>query len=135
MKVVIDSNVFVSSFFGGNPKKIIDFWKQGKIILCLSGPILDEYIAVLRRMGFTDRKGLQRLLDLFAQGFNSLFTAKTPNLSIVKEYPDDDKFLECAVAIGAHCIISGDKSVTDVKEYIGIKIFTPSQFLKEYATL
>ena len=27
IKVVIDTNVFVSSFFGGNPRKVIDLWK------------------------------------------------------------------------------------------------------------
>ncbi|MEW6201083.1 MAG: putative toxin-antitoxin system toxin component, PIN family, partial [bacterium] len=42
MKVVIDTNVFVSSFFGGNPRRIIDLWSKGKITLCLSKDILDE---------------------------------------------------------------------------------------------
>jgi predicted nucleic acid-binding protein len=44
----IDTNVFVSSFFGGNPKKIIDLWKNEEIVLCLSKDILDEYIDVLQ---------------------------------------------------------------------------------------
>ncbi|MBI4684625.1 MAG: putative toxin-antitoxin system toxin component, PIN family, partial [Nitrospirae bacterium] len=51
MKAVIDTNIFVSSFFGGNPKKIIDLWKNEKITLCLSHTVLDEYIDVLRRIG------------------------------------------------------------------------------------
>ena len=43
IKVVIDTNVFISSFFGGNPKNIIDLWKKGEIKLCLSREIVDEY--------------------------------------------------------------------------------------------
>ena len=49
IKVVIDTNVFVSSFFGGNPRKVIDLWKSGQIVLCLSKDIVGEYIDVLQR--------------------------------------------------------------------------------------
>ena len=51
MRVVIDTNVFISSFFGGNPRKIIDLWRKEKITLCLSGDILEEYTKVLKRIG------------------------------------------------------------------------------------
>lgn len=40
MRVVVDTNIFVSSFFGGKPRKIIDLWKIGEITLCVSSPIL-----------------------------------------------------------------------------------------------
>ncbi len=56
MKVVIDTNIFVSSFFGGNPRKIIDLWKKGNISLCLSKDILDEYVDVLQRVGLKDER-------------------------------------------------------------------------------
>ncbi|MFN3740796.1 MAG: putative toxin-antitoxin system toxin component, PIN family [Thermodesulfovibrionales bacterium] len=62
MRVVIDTNVFVSSFFGGKPKKVIDLWKDGKISLCLSKGILDEYIEVLIRLGMKEEKELEALL-------------------------------------------------------------------------
>jgi len=75
---------------------------------------------------------IQNILDLFAQGFNAIFTAKTPELRIIKKDPDDDKFLECAVALKAQIIISGDKYVTDIKEYMGIKIYSPAGFLREH---
>jgi putative PIN family toxin of toxin-antitoxin system len=64
MKVVIDTNVFVSSFFGGNPRKIIDLWRQEKVTLCLSKEILDEYVAVLQRLGLNDAVLLKELLSL-----------------------------------------------------------------------
>ncbi|MDW7761998.1 MAG: PIN domain-containing protein, partial [Acidobacteriota bacterium] len=65
MKAVIDTNIFVSSFFGGNPRKIIDRWKTGGLTLCLSAPILEEYAAVLRRLGLEGEDELRELLDLF----------------------------------------------------------------------
>lgn len=132
MRVVIDTNIFVSSFFGGNPRKVIDLWKKEKITLCLSKEILDEYIEVLQRIGLENEDELKELISLFARGFNILFTAKTPKLSVVKNYPDDDKFIECAAALKADVIITGDKALHDVIEYEGIEILTPQQFLKNY---
>ena len=135
IRVVVDTNVFISSFFGGNPRKIIDLWKSGKITLCLSRPIVDEYVEVLRRMGLDDEGELEELLQLFAQGFHVLFAAKTPSLKIVEKDPDDDKFIECAVALKSKIVISGDKALQDVKDYMGIKIQSPKRFLDGYAKI
>jgi len=84
MKVVVNTNIFVSSFFGRNPRKIIDLWKNEKITLCLSNDILDEYIDVLRRIGMKDEYELEELLSLFSKGFNILFTTKTAKIKIIK---------------------------------------------------
>jgi putative PIN family toxin of toxin-antitoxin system len=135
IRVVVDTNVFISSFFGGNPRKIIDLWKTGRITLCLSRAIIDEYTNVLRRMGLQDERELEELLSLFAHGFHVLFTARTPNLNIVEKDPDDDKFIECAVALNSKFIISGDKALTEIEDYMGIKIKSPKQFLDEYSNL
>jgi len=132
MRVVIDTNIFVSSFFGGKPRKIIDLWKTGKITLCLSNAILDEYIDVLRRVGLREEDELEELLSLFSRGLNLLFTTKTPKIGIIKNDPDDDKFIECAVALEAHTVITGDREVLTIKEYMGIRIVTPQQFLENY---
>ena len=127
--VVVDTNVFVSSFFGGNPRKIIDLWKEGHITLCLSNTIIDEYTEVLLRLGLPDGQELDELLNLFAGGFYSVFTANTPTLNIVEKDPDDDKFIECAVALKAQYIISGDKALLEIGRYINIELVNPKEFL------
>jgi len=131
-KVVIDTNIFISSFFGGVPKQIINLWKEGKIILCLSQGIIEEYIEVLNRLGLINEKEIKNLTKLFAEGYNSIFTSKTPTLDIVKNAPDDNKFIECAVALDCKIIISGDKHLKDVKRYIDIDILSPREFLDCY---
>jgi len=130
MKVVIDTNIFVSSFFGGNPRKIIDLWKNGNINLCLSKDILDEYIRVLRGIGLKEEEEIEELLSLFAKSFNILFTAKTLEIKAVQDDPEDDKFIECAVALKAEAIITGDRDLLELEEYKGIKIITPRLFLR-----
>jgi uncharacterized protein len=132
IKVVLDTNVFVSSFFGGNPRKVVNLWKTGEVTLCISRPIIDEYIEVLRRLGLQDERELGELLGLFARGFHTVFAAKTPELHVVEDDPDDNKFIECAVALKADFIISGDKALTAIQDYMGIGIVNPKEFITTY---
>ena len=131
MKAVIDTSVFVSSFFGGQPRKVIDLWKNGEITLCLSAAIVDEYVAVLGRLGLEGEDELGELLDLFARGVHILFAAHPPELRVVYADPDDDKFIACAVALKADIIITGDRALRDIGNYMGIRILGPREFLKE----
>ncbi|MEN8807378.1 MAG: putative toxin-antitoxin system toxin component, PIN family [Desulfobacterales bacterium] len=131
-RVVVDTNVFISSFFGGNPRKIIKLWKFGEITLCLSRPIVDEYMEVLRRLELQDEKELEELLGLFAHGFHLVYTAKTPELHVVEEDPDDDKFIECAVALKAKFVITGDCAVKKIQDYMNLKIVSPREFLSSF---
>ena len=51
MRVILDTNVFVSAvFFGGKPGKILKAWRDGEVRLVLSPDILEEYIEVLHRL-------------------------------------------------------------------------------------
>jgi putative PIN family toxin of toxin-antitoxin system len=129
MRIVLDTNVFISSFFGGNPRSIIDLWKDGRLTLCLSQDVIDEYIEVLGRLGLNNRPELEELLKLFATGFRIVFTTRTPEIHVVTD-PDDDKFIACALALKTGHIISGDKALVDVRQYQGIKIVTPREFLQ-----
>jgi putative PIN family toxin of toxin-antitoxin system len=132
LKIVIDTNVFISSFFGGIPKDIINLWKNGKVVLCLSQSIAEEYIEVLNRLGLKNKKEIQKLTRLLAEGYNSIFTSKTPNIKIVEADPDDNKFIECAVALDCKFIISGDKHLKNIKRYIDIEIMSPRKFINFY---
>ena len=58
-----------------------------------------------------------------------------PELHILEKDPDDNKFIECAVALKADFIISGDKVLTEVQDYMGIKIVNPKEFLSRCKSL
>jgi uncharacterized protein len=130
VKIVLDTNVFYSSFFGGNPRRIIDWWQQGMVRLCLSGAIIDEYYAVLEKSGLANGPELKELFALFAKGHHCLFTTRTPKLQIVKADSDDNKFFECAVALEAEYIVSGDKHVLAAGDYMKIKVCSPAEFVQ-----
>jgi uncharacterized protein len=130
MKVVVDTNVFVSSIYGGTPQKVVGLWRNGACDLCLSQPVLSEYIAVLNRL-FPHSDRISELLFLFRIGYHTQFTSTTPTLQIVRD-PKDDKFIECAVALGANVVVSGDADLCSLKEYAGIKIMRPAEFIKQF---
>ena len=130
LKVVIDTNVFISSFFGGIPREIIDYWKKGEITLCLSQEIIEEYIEVLNRLGLKDKNEIQNLTKLFAEGYHAIFTAKTPDIEVIGDDPDDNKFIECAVALDSKIIISGDNHLKNLKKYVDIEIMSPQKFME-----
>lgn len=129
MRVVIDTNVFVSSFFGGKPRQVIERWMEGRITLCLSTAIVDEYIAVLTRMGLGPGGGLNELMEWIASGRNIAFIDNPPPVRVVEADPDDDKFLACAVAMEAGYLVSGDRHLLDLGPYRGVRILNPATFL------
>ena len=59
------------------------------------------------------------------------FLAYPPGLDIHISDPEDKKFIECAVALKAPYIISGDKHLLDLESYGEIKILTPKDFLEK----
>ncbi|MER3447931.1 MAG: hypothetical protein C4291_14370 [Candidatus Dadabacteria bacterium] len=50
--------------------------------------------------------------------------------AVVCNNPDDDKFLECAVAGNANVIVSGDRHFLALGSYQGIHILQPASFLR-----
>ena len=52
MKVVLDTNVFVSGiFFRGPPNQILQAWRDRKVQLVISPEILEEYSRVGEELG------------------------------------------------------------------------------------
>jgi uncharacterized protein len=98
VKVVLDTNVFISGvFFSGPPYQILEAWRDGKIQIIVSLEILDEY----QRVGEILAEGhpnidLKPLLDYVIRNAESF--AAPPLPEAVCEDPDDDKFFACALA-------------------------------------
>lgn len=129
MKVVLDTNVFISSFMGGKPRKVIEFWKAGRITLCLSSALIEEYLEILKRLGISARPECHDLLQLLRQSPHVLFVKKPPIVRVVPEDRDDDMLFACAQALRAEVIITGDKAVLRHDRWKGIHVLTVEQFL------
>jgi uncharacterized protein len=122
VKVVIDTNVFVSGvFFGGPPGQILEAWHSGRLEMVLSLEILAEYERVGQELATKQSDvNLSPFLELVA---TSAELYDCPPLSEqVCADPDDDKFLACAIVTGATHIISGDKLLLKVSGHGGIEV-------------
>lgn len=129
MNVVIDTNVFVSSVFGGPPREVIEQWFRQRIALCLSEPIFQEYQRVLREIGAVSNAEERDLILAFTSGENVLYGNDPPSVEVVEEDPYDDRFLACALALEADCIVSGGSDLLSLDSYMGISIVSPRTFL------
>lgn len=132
MKVILDTNVFISGiFYSGPPNQILNAWRDGKIQLVISHDILREYL----RVGeiFADKFPsieLQPILDLVTIEAE-LHVAEDLSERVCSD-PDDDKFLACAIASGSKIIVSGDKHLVKVSGFHGIEILKPHEFIKRH---
>ncbi len=61
---------------------------------------------------------------------NSQIVNSEINIDIITADPDDNKFLEAALAGNTQYIVSQDKHLLNLKVYNDTKIITPEEFLK-----
>jgi len=119
---------------GGNEAKLIRKIESGKASSFISKEILEEIDKVLTRDKFVEvLKVANTTADEVLSKIASLSTVIIgPKLTenVVKEDKKDDKFIECAVNVKAHIIVSGDDHLLILKEYKNIKIMTTSDVLK-----
>lgn len=132
MRVILDTNVFVSGiFFTGPPHQILKAWRNGKLTLVISAEILEEYqrvsAALAEQFSTIDLKPVVEFIMVHAE-----MVAAPPLPEPVCTDPDDDKFLACAVTGNARLIVSGDKHLLHVSGYQGVQVLKPRQFVDEY---
>lgn len=132
MRVILDTNVFVSGvFFSGPPHQILKAWRDGKLRLVISAEILEEYRRVGQALGEQfPAVDLGPLLDLVA-GNAEMCPAQSLSAPVCVD-PDDDKFFACAVAGNIKVIVSGDKHLLQVSGYRNISVLKPREFVDAY---
>ncbi len=106
MKIVIDTNVFVSGiFFTGPPYQILELWRDGRLQPVISQEIDDEY----RSVGAALSKQYPAIdttpiFEFVAKNMKMIIAPDLPEPICVD--PDDDKFIACALAASCKIIVS-----------------------------
>ena len=132
MKLILDTNVFISGvFFSGPPYKILNAWRNQAVELVISPEIFEEY----HRVGQALEKkfpgvDIDPILHLL---MHSVEFVQVPDLPerVCKDL-DDDKFVACAIATGTNIIVTGDKELLSVSGYSGIEVISPRTFVDKY---
>jgi len=131
VKVVFDTNIFVSALVGGGPpRELLERWTHSDAFELIVSPILlDELSDVLSRDKFRRWFALDDAETLIARLRREATAVNDPEAAEpVTADPDDDYLIALATGAQADAIVSGD---SDLTELAGAKptIYTPTQFL------
>jgi putative PIN family toxin of toxin-antitoxin system len=129
VKVVLDTNVLISAImFGGKSRDILEMGISGKIKIAVSQDILKELAEVLIGKKFrTPIAFVQQTIHELSEIAELVIV--TDKINAVKNDPDDNRILECAVSAKADYIVSGDSDLVTLKNFKKIKILSPGNFL------
>ena len=129
LRVVVDTNVYISAiFWGGKPRHVIDLGRNGKIQIFTSEDIEQEILDKLMTKFGLNSDDAGRVMADFSTFTKPIRISR--RIHVVKDDPDDDKFIECAVECSAEFIISGDKHLLNMNKYEVIDIMSAATFLK-----
>lgn len=134
MKVVLDTNVLVSgTFWIGKSFEVINSIELKGIKLILSKELIDEYNEVINREEIIDKIENKNLImneTIKKIISDAEIVEPKEKFDAVKEDPDDNRILECAFERKADFIVSQDSHLLKLKEFQGIRIVSPDDFLE-----
>lgn len=133
MKAVFDTNIFVSALAipGGQAERAIDLVIDARVNLLISKDIIHEVLGVLAQKFSKSSEELSRTA-VFLSELGELIVPRE-KLAVLDDEPDN-RILECAVAGHADVIVTGDKTMLNLKNYSGIRILSLRRFLDESHT-
>ena len=131
MKIVLDTNVFVSGiFFSGPPYHILQAWRDGKVQMVISPEILDEYSRVGEALSESfPAIDLRPILELVT--VNADMVSPAESAGPICDDPDDDKFFLCALSARCKLIVSGDRHLLVKSGYGGVQVLKPRDFVEK----
>lgn len=137
LKVVLDTNVFVSSLLvrAGLPAQVLDAWRERRYLLIVSPAIIAEIRATLAyprirsKYAITD-EDIEQLVTLLERDA-LLVPGNADVASAIPEEPADEMVLACALDGQADMIVSGDHHLLDLEAYQSIPILAVRPFLEQ----
>ena len=129
MRIVLDANIFISSFFwGGNPRLIVERVIAGVDELFITKEILDEIEGVIGRPKFHADKDE---INYFINSIEEIGNKVTPKKRIKNGSKDesDNKYIECGIMANVDYIVSGDFHLLEIKRYGSIEIVNAREYL------
>ena len=130
LRVVLDTNVLISAlhFPDGTLSGLWEPLYEERFRLVLSPAIIIELAEKLRERFGWDEPELQQLLRALVRKAD--IVRPTVVADVVPDDADDNEIIACAVVGKADLIVSGDRHLLTMREYQGIPIIRPVDFLR-----
>lgn len=127
-KVVIDTNVFLVSISSKSKYHwLFEAILNENFFLCVTTEILDEYAEIIeQKMGYEAGETAMALIESLP---NVIFTNSFFRFNLLKD-PDDNKFVDCAIAANADFLLTHDSDFNILKsiEFPKVKVIDTNQF-------
>lgn len=127
-RVVLDTNIIISSVLGGALVLILEKWDEKKFTVVVTTDVISEYFEVLNRPKFNLKQETIDKITRYIYQFSE-FVVPEEEIRFIGDDPKDDKFLEAAVSGKVDFIVSGDSHLLAIKEFRSIPIITGQEFL------
>ena len=115
MRIVLDTNCLLASL--SRRGAYFNVWKglqQGKYILCVSNEILEEYEEILTQS--TNSVIASNVVQTLLNAPTVEFIEPFYRFNLITQDPDDNKFVDCAIAGNATYIVSNDSHFDVLKQ-------------------
>lgn len=133
MRAVLDTNVLISGVIAtGVPHKLLAGGFDREYQMVISVETLTEFRETLlkypERFQMSEDEVQQEVetIRYFAE-----FVDPVEEFTVVEPDPDDDKFLEAAVAGDVDYLVSGDGHLLNIESFRGIDIVKPRTFYEQ----
>src|SRR3989344_2774160 len=130
MNITVDTNFLISATQWDNSVafKLLKRLLEANIKIFTTNDILDEFSEVLQRDFKYNKEETTNILEEILVFVNIIEAQE--KIKIVKDDPDDDKIIECAIASNSNYLVTYDRHLLKIKKYKSIKIITPEEMLK-----
>ena len=131
MRIVLDTNCLIQSI---SPRsRYYAVWESlinGQNTLCVSNEIIMEYLEILQRL--TDHDTAETIIKTIINSRFVEFVTPYYNFGLITHDPDDNKFVDCAIAANARFIVTNDHHYDILKglDYPPIDIINIEDFMK-----
>ena len=105
--IVLDTNSLLMSIPKISPYRVVwDGFLENRFVLCVSNEIIEEYLEIL-----TNKVGYHiatNVISTILFSGNVKFITPYYKFNLITSDADDNKFVDCAIAANADCIVSED---------------------------
>ncbi|MBP3762264.1 MAG: putative toxin-antitoxin system toxin component, PIN family [Bacteroidales bacterium] len=131
MRIVLDTNCLIQVIPPRSPyHSVWVSFEKGENVLCISNEVLEEYAEILQRL--IDTETAEVVVSTIINSPFVKFVTPYYRFNLIKSDPDDNKFVDCAIAAGARFLVSNDRHYDILKQtaYPKVDVLSLQEFMR-----
>ncbi len=126
------TNIYIKAFnFGGGTAFLLGLARAGAFRLDISDQVITETLGIMREKFQRDPYSINDVRQKLEALCNRVLPTQT--VDGIKEDPDDNRIIECAMAAKSEYIVTEDQDLLRLGRYAGVEIMSMEEFTKRLA--